>query len=90
MLGHEPSAHVKMSSVRQRMVIFSRSARSCSTSAGCPLSASACFSHSASYACRSPALNASSISRSHAKGVPSNTVICVMTNRLVRVTLSVC
>lgn len=44
---------------------FSRSRRSCSTSAGCPLSTDAYLVHSASYACRSPVLNTSNISCSH-------------------------
>ena len=58
------------------MVIFSRSARSCVTSAGCALSAAAWRVQMASYACRSPWLNAASISASHSYGDPSSTLIC--------------
>lgn len=44
----EVGTHLKMSSIRQRMVIFSRSLRSCATRAGCALRAAACSEHRAS------------------------------------------
>ena len=67
---------MKMSSMRQAMVIFSRSLRSSATSAGCALSCAEYLEHRASYACRSPLLKALSISPSHAYGLPSSVFVC--------------
>ena len=46
--GCDVVAYVKMSSMRQAMVIFSRSLRSLATSAGCAFSSDAYLEHRAS------------------------------------------